>query len=173
MLNRLNVFFKLFVWQDVCPHVVLTGVTWDTSSCPSVSLVFLRIPPFFWLWPPFRMWLLLQIFVFVWHRSLFLLLQLVLFQQAMWVCKQKTPPGWDGGCERNSHRLVPKLSCQLGSDNLEATTWKRQVGSDNSEATTWERQLGSDNLEATTRKRPLWSDKLEATTRKRQLGSDN
>ena len=61
----------------------------------------------------------------------------------------------------------------IGSDNVEATTWKRQCGSDNVEATTWKRQLGSDNLEATTWKRQLGSDNLEATTWKRQLGSDN
>ena len=59
---------------------------------------------------------------------------------------------------------------QRGSDNVEATTWKRQRGSDNVEATTWKRQLGSDNLEATTWKRQLGSDNLEETTWKRQLG---
>ena len=85
------------------------------------------------------------------------------------------------GGERKEVCILPRLFWTIletlhqvyPSDNLEATTWKRQLGSDNLEATTWKRQLGSDNSEATTRKRQLGSDNSEATTRKRQLGSDN
>ena len=71
---------------------------------------------------------------------------------------------------------------QRGSDNLEATTWKRQLGSDNAkrqrgsdnvEATMSKRQRGSDNVEATTWKRQCGSDNMEATTWKRQRGSEN
>jgi len=36
---------------------------------------------------------------------------------------------------------------QLGSDNVEATTWKRPLGSDNVEAATWKRQRGSGNVD--------------------------
>ena len=74
---------------------------------------------------------------------------------------------------RNSGSRVKPVNSLTTSNNVEATTWKRQRGSDNLEATTWKRQLGSDNLEATTWKRQRGSDNLEATTWKRQLGSDN
>ena len=62
---------------------------------------------------------------------------------------------------RNSGSRVKPVNSLTTSNNVEATTWKRQRGSDNVEATTWKRQLGSDNLEATTWKRQLGSDNLE------------
>ena len=62
-----------------------------------------------------------------------------------WRLRKEQPP-------TSSQALLATRKRQLGSDNFgsdnsEATTWKRQRGSDNLEATTWKRQLGSDNLE--------------------------
>ena len=65
---------------------------------------------------------------------------------------------------RNSGSRVKPVNSLTTSNNVEATTWKRQRGSDNVEATTWKRQRGSDNVEATTWKRQRGSDNLEATT---------
>ena len=51
---------------------------------------------------------------------------------------------------------------QLGSENKEVTTRKRQRGSNNLRATTWEWQLGRNNVEATMWKKGVnWTENIK------------
>ena len=45
-----------------------------------------------------------------------------------------------------SNLTILGVTRQLGTNNLDQTTWIRQLGPDNLDQITWARQLGPDNL---------------------------